>query len=380
MKNKGNEWIDKGDKAFLENSFEQAMEFYVQSATALFFDPDLSAENAMQKTVVCYQKINPSFYPNPKKDYIQQYFNTVRHWQDHIEINDLDLIQKEITRRIPIEPCENREIKCDEGSTSQHSTQIGPYPVSISTAQGIRDHMEDAYFITEVKLNNHHVYLFCVLDGHGGANCSKYLSEYFPTIIKDQLSNLNEINDLKIYHALKRSCVLADEEWKNLSFQKGPHFDRSGSTATLACMIDHDTLWVANVGDSGATIEENGKAIQLTESAKPTIPKYKQEILIRGGFINYARVDSTLDMARSIGDINHPSISARPSIKKVTIDKEVKHLIIACDGLWDVIDAQMALNFIKEMDSEEASEYLRKLAYLRGSTDNVTIIVVGLNQ
>ncbi len=381
MDQKVSKWIAKGDEAFLNDRCRDAMELYFKAATQLYFNPDpnFPAESTMQKSIVCYHKINESFLVDSDIELREQYFSTIRYWQDHSKTANLKEVENEIYRHIPIEPCENREEEYDEGSTFHQSDQIGPYTLSISSAQGIRNQMEDAHFYTELRLNEHQIQLFCVLDGHGGSSCSKYLAEYFPTIIKDQLNTLSNINDLDFYNALFRSCIFADDQWKHLPFQEAVFPDTSGSTAVLACIIDNETLWVANVGDSGAAIEENGKAVQLSESAKPTIQKYYEEILTRGGIVKYGRVDGSLDMARSIGDIHHPSVSARPTIKKHVIDKSANHLIIACDGLWDVIDAQLALDSIKGMDPVQASEHLRKLAYCRGSTDNVTILVVSLH-
>jgi len=336
----------------------------------------------MKKAVICYQKMNESYAVQEEKDYIQQYFSVVRHWLDHQENTDLDAIKKEIHGDIPLEMCEDREGSLPEGITHHQTHKIGPYDISISTAQGIRDHMEDAHCIKEIELNTagtHQMHMFCVMDGHGGAACAQYIANCMPEVLSEELKKLPNLSDQHLYNAFVRSCVLIDEHWRNLPFQKTLHKDSSGTTATITCIFDHKTLWVANVGDSGAAIDRKGEAIQLTESAKPTIPKYKDEIFFRGGIISYGRVDASLDMARSIGDLQHPSVSSRPTLKKVTLDEYSKYLVVACDGLWDVIDAQLAMDAIKGKSPAEASEHLRKLAYQRGSSDNVTILVVGLN-
>lgn len=57
---------------------------------------------------------------------------------------------------------------------------------------------------------------------------------------------------------------------------------------------------------------------------------------------------------------------------------------MACDGLWDVVDNQEAVNFVKrcqqegELDPESISKKLVQLALTKGSTDNISVMVVFL--
>jgi len=56
-------------------------------------------------------------------------------------------------------------------------------------------------------------------------------------------------------------------------------------------------------------------------------------------------------------------------------------LIVACDGLWDVIEDQQAVDFVLEHGSLSASEISKKLlikALLDGTTDNLSIMVIKL--
>lgn len=53
---------------------------------------------------------------------------------------------------------------------------------------------------------------------------------------------------------------------------------------------------------------------------------------------------------------------------------------MACDGLWEVVSDQEAVDIVNEMvkkyDVEKAASKLRDIAYSRGSTDNITVMVV----
>lgn len=53
---------------------------------------------------------------------------------------------------------------------------------------------------------------------------------------------------------------------------------------------------------------------------------------------------------------------------------------LACDGLWDVIKDQEAVDFVLERidEREFAAKYLVEEALKRGSTDNITVSVAFL--
>ncbi len=87
--------------------------------------------------------------------------------------------------------------------------------------------------------------VFAVFDGHGGHGCADFLKEYMPMFIQRQDALLRQEPEA----ALKRAFLDAEEEFmkKNEQIIK----DRSGSCACLV-LIQHDQIYVANVGDSRA--------------------------------------------------------------------------------------------------------------------------------
>ena len=50
-------------------------------------------------------------------------------------------------------------------------------------------------------------------------------------------------------------------------------------------------------------------------------------------------------------------------------------MIIACDGLWDVMTNQEAVHFVL-LNKTQAATKLAKQAIKKGSTDNISVIVV----
>jgi len=88
-----------------------------------------------------------------------------------------------------------------------------------------------------------------------------------------------------------------------------------------------------------------------------------------------------LAVSRAIGDnMLDKFISQIPDVKEVDLSsrKERQILILACDGLWDVLTDEDAAEIVSKNfdDPETAAITLRDTALNKGSTDNVSVIVV----
>lgn len=317
----------------------------------------------------------------------QMFFHVVRDYLDYTDEVDAEKVLKEISRKIPLSTAEERNFVYDEGETSYGEEKIGEYHVYIASAQGPREQMEDAHLITKISLDpalfsEPQAFLFGVFDGHGGASCAHYVKKQLPELLEKELLGCKEGCDLEIYNSLRRACIELDRSWSTQPFQDGVYRDASGTTAAI-CLLIGKTLWTANVGDSRVVYVEKKRVIQLSEEAKVTIKKYQNEIYQRGGITRDDRVigeTGTLNMARSIGDVDQPSISAMPSIRKyenLFEKREGAYLILACDGLWDVVDPKLAARLCLDARTGGAAALkLLTTAFSRGTTDNVTILVI----
>ena len=77
----------------------------------------------------------------------------------------------------------------------------------------------------------------------------------------------------------------------------------------------------------------------------------------------------------------HPWVSVEPYLHQEEIKDQDEYIIIACDGLWDEVEDQEAVDAIKgETDPFLMSAKLRDLAYLLGSDDNISVNVVLLKK
>lgn len=121
-----------------------------------------------------------------------------------------------------------------------------------------------------------------------------------------------------------------------------------------------------------------------------------------GGFVSpNGRVVGMLAVSRAFGDLDlQPFISADPYVDVVditdppdflimvrtscaaAINPSVTHLSFlcdkACDGVWDVISDEAACRIVASESDDilKASMKLRDFAYLFGSQDNISVVIL----
>lgn len=166
--------------------------------------------------------------------------------------------------------------------------------------------------------------------------------------------------------------------------------DMSGSTAVIA-ILDGELLIIGNVGDSRAVMGDNkGSTIPLSFDHKPNQLKERRRIKEAGGFITFTgvwRVAGILATSRALGDfpLKEPRklVTAEPDVLTFSLkDHKAHFVILATDGLWDVVSNEEAVAFIGShiTEADYGAKALSLLAYHRGSQDNITVIVLNINK
>lgn len=70
-------------------------------------------------------------------------------------------------------------------------------------------------------------------------------------------------------------------------------------------------------------------------------------------------------------------LMATPDVREEKLTSQDDVMILASDGLWDVLTNQEAVSLIKDIpDAEKAAKRLTDEAYGRGSNDNISCIVL----
>ena len=120
-----------------------------------------------------------------------------------------------------------------------------------------------------------------------------------------------------------------------------------GSTAIIGLItmeVDKQVLYTANVGDSQGFIYRNGgQFAKLSVMHTCRNSKEKERIKKAGGVVFKNRVDGCLAVTRAFGDFAFKShgVVAVPSIKRIELRMIHKYIVLASDGIWDVIDAKV---------------------------------------
>lgn len=114
---------------------------------------------------------------------------------------------------------------------------------------------------------------------------------------------------------------------------------------------------------------------------KPNREDERQRIEEAGGAVVWAgtwRVGGVLAVSRAFGDrLLKRYVIADPYIVDERVENEDDALIMATDGLWDVVSNQEAASLIKDIkDPEKAAKRLTDEALNRGSNDNISVVVV----
>lgn len=267
-------------------------------------------------------------------------------------------------------------------NNSSVPTSCISYAVKEEANYPYRDYMEDCNKIIDGFNNNPNIGLFTLYDGHGGKDTSNYIKDRIPEILQQILiknPTSFEANMEKILIDTYESC---DDELK-----MKPWAYYTGSTACLILTIknnDNYTIYSANAGDSRSiliNVEKNyvkrlsydHKASDITEINR--IKKY-------GGTVFNGRIFGSLAVSRAFGDyeLKQFGVFATPHYSKTNTIKGDKYIIIASDGVWDVLndDDILSLAKIYGKSSKELSETIVKVSLDKKSFDNISVIVVEL--
>lgn len=160
-----------------------------------------------------------------------------------------------------------------------------------------------------------------------------------------------------------------------------------GSTAVTAYIRNDGVkrmLYTANAGDARAVLGRGSSAIRLSFDHKASTPEEQKRIGEAGGFVAAKRVNGVLSVARALGDHAMKNvIIADPHVSEYELSDDDTFVILACDGLWDVMEDEESVKFVAEkfakgMDMAQISKKLVKAALERGSMDNISVMVVRL--
>lgn len=291
------------------------------------------------------------------------------------------VVQEFVCSRQPVKfgPLEHSVCDCcGDGFLAPHSAEdIGKRPA-----------MEDAHIVIEhlsalcLGTVDPDDCFFAVYDGHAGPEAAQYCREklHFHLVQSEHFCT-----DLP--SALADAFVSSNSALQEL-FEYIPTV-QAGTTAIVG-VIRARRVYVANVGDCrGVTYKKDSTWHALNRQHKPEDPYERALIESKGGYIrNVAgawRVNGILSVSRSIGITPcHTVLCCEPEITVFDITQEDDFMVMGTDGLWDVLTEDEVKKIVVQATHKHteanrmkfACAELIRVAGQRGSTDNVTVVVV----
>jgi serine/threonine protein phosphatase PrpC len=247
-------------------------------------------------------------------------------------------------------------------------------PYGLAETIGLRDEMEDGHAIWDDEETG--IFSAEVYDGHGGWIAASLAADILTAFFLARQKEIwRERGHKELDADALRDAYLAADRYIVGRTESG------SATATL--YIYGGAFLAANVGDARIVVGEGRRAIDLTVDHKPDLPGERDRIEAQGGRViayDVARVQGVLAMSRSLGDGPlKPFVTAEPRVARGFFGRGDDVAVIACDGLWDVLTSEDAVRIARTASGpSDAAKLLEKAALDRGSTDNITVIVLDL--
>jgi protein phosphatase 2C family protein 2/3 len=264
---------------------------------------------------------------------------------------------------------------------------------------------------------------FAIFDGHGGPRAAMFAQQHLPRILLTRFRETMKCSDLGLGSAgssSNLSSIGLGVDLNKILYQSILDIERlflrtgweDGTTALVALISNDGRFVVANVGDCEGLLiyqplrlaDRYFRPLVRKEPLYPFAPhnlnRNPSEICRitenKGEIIDHrlclrtpdGQIQGLLAVSRAIGDRafkGKTPISAFPDLQERKLTGYEESIIMACDGLWDVLTAEdvfIAVEKCKERGCSpvETAQLLVNLAYQNGSTDNVTVIVIFFNQ
>lgn len=269
---------------------------------------------------------------------------------------------------------------------------------------------------------------FAVYDGHSGSQGSTYVERE----LHGSLYN-HPLFTSDLLTAITETCKKIDKDFVELCRQQR----WACGTTALGSIVRDGKLVVFNIGDCQAVLCSNGVARNVCLAHKPGRDDERERVMKANGwiteeselffarlhimdlsdpdirdkangitFVKIHRVCGELAVSRSIGDCDYKNfvpgetvlssfmwpddhnqifyadpVIPDPEFVVVDLTTHDEFVILASDGLWDVVSEQDAVNTTrvainKGVSMSHAAEELCDLALRMGSSDNVTVVIV----
>ena len=207
--------------------------------------------------------------------------------------------------------------------------------------------------------------LFVVADGLGGHTKGEVASEMTVKLVREAYyQDENDDISASLQHAVEHANTLIYQT--NQVQIEPPDKDHSMGSTCVAAVLQGDTVYIANVGDSRAYIVRKGQVKQVSQDHTPEAEQMRAGLLTE----EQARAQSSNKITRCLG--------IKPDVE-VDVFTEPVHqgdvLVLCTDGLSKTISDEEIGKLVQQFEPQQSVQRLIELANEQGGPDNITAVV-----
>ena len=312
-----------------------------------------------------YSNINNNNYNNGGNIY-SKYNNESKNY----ELNSINNNNYSIKNSYTDEKLSNIELS---EYSEENCNSIKSYAYKENPNSRFRDYMEDKGRVIQNIKGDPNSSLFCLFDGHGGDQVSKFLQQNFCQYFKEMLP-FNNVRDNLVSLFNNVDSKIKEKDFFNV-----------GATACIIYITKENgqrCLYSANIGDTRSVLISSNEYRRLSYDHRASDPNENERIIKEGGFVFGGRVYGILMLSRAFGDweLKPYGVLNVPHITRTNITNNDLYVVVASDGVWDVFEdidiyeMSKGINNAKELCNNIVQKSIEK-----GSTDNISCFVIKLN-
>ena len=253
------------------------------------------------------------------------------------------------------------------------------------------DRMEDRVVACAVP----GVALAAVFDGHNGDAAAEYCRLHVAEVITAKIRAAGTIGaggSSESMVDVAATSLQAAFVALNESFAASATADDSGCTALAALCLPAPSsngatsghVLVANAGDCVCVLWRGDTLVPLNAEHTAALASERQRVEAAGATVSQTsdgklRVGGVIQVTRCIGDrpLRHLGLTSEPELTRVELQPDDKMIVMASDGLWDVMSYERVLHCLKHTakSPDLIAKRLLGEALDRGTTDNTSVAV-----
>ena len=213
--------------------------------------------------------------------------------------------------------------------------------------------------------------LFCLFNGHGGHEVSKFLQDYFAIYMKKLFPFKNITQDIsKLFNIL-------DEKILQLNV---PNVGATATIVYIESINGKRRLNCVNVGNNKCLLINKKGIWKISNEHRIDDPEEHKRIIRKGGIINIEQCFGKLSSSRSLGDWSfkkYGGIISEPHISIIDINDEDLYLIIGAEKIWKYVKDEECLKLVNL--NKDPLEICKKISIdllNRGCSYNIGSVVI----